>query len=108
MVNVHVYTIIGKLRIILHYSDFLILSFQIKKPSLKYEYDEKLEETYMFSLKRAFKRSLTDGFFTFLIYDAVNDQLRSYADIWNFARQSNFQVSMCYNVLLKFRIVHVY
>ncbi|XP_072929858.1 uncharacterized protein [Epargyreus clarus] len=67
----------------------------VKKPSLKYEYDENLEETYMSSLKRAFKRSLTDGFFTFLIFDAVNDQLRSYADIWNFARQNNFQVYIC-------------
>lgn len=72
---------------------FLICaSFQIKKPSLKYEYDESSEETFLSALKRAFKRSLTDGYFTFLIYDAVNDQLKSYADIWNFARQNGFQV----------------
>ncbi|XP_069360058.1 YLP motif-containing protein 1-like isoform X4 [Maniola hyperantus] len=67
----------------------------VKKPSLKYEYDEKLEENYMNSLKRAFKRSLTDGYFTFLIYDAINDQLKNYADIWNFSRQCGFQVYIC-------------
>ncbi|KAL0878527.1 hypothetical protein ABMA27_003615 [Loxostege sticticalis] len=67
----------------------------VKKPTLKYEYDESLEESYLNSLKRAFKRSLTDGYFTFLIYDAVNDHLRSYADVWNFARQNGFQVYVC-------------
>ncbi|KAJ8719583.1 hypothetical protein PYW08_011758 [Mythimna loreyi] len=67
----------------------------VKKPTLKYEYDESFEESYTNSLKRAFKRSLTDGYFTFLIYDAVNDQLKSYADIWNFARQQGFQVYIC-------------
>lgn len=69
-----------------------MVSFQVKKPTLKYEYDEKQEEIYLNSLKRAFKRSLTDGYFSFLIYDAVNDQVRSYADVWNSARQSGFQV----------------
>ncbi|XP_060804052.1 myb-like protein AA isoform X2 [Amyelois transitella] len=67
----------------------------VKKPSLKYEYDSKLEETYENSLKRAFKRSCTDGYFSFLIYDAVNDHLKSYADIWNYARQNGFQVYVC-------------
>ncbi|XP_050343990.1 YLP motif-containing protein 1-like isoform X2 [Nymphalis io] len=67
----------------------------VKKPSLKYEYDEKSEEIYLNSLKRAFKRSLTDGYFTFLIYDSVNEQLKSYADIWNFSRQNGFQVYIC-------------
>ncbi|XP_045512728.1 YLP motif-containing protein 1-like isoform X2 [Pieris brassicae] len=67
----------------------------VKKPLLKYEYDEKLEETYITSLKRAFKRSITDGYFSFLIFDAVNDQLRSYADMWNFSRQNGFQVYIC-------------
>lgn len=75
--------------------------FQIKKPLLKYEYDVQSEETYTNSLKRAFRRSLTDGYFSFLIYDAVNDQLRSYADIWNFSRQNGFQVrASTYNVSL--------
>ncbi|XP_053608288.1 YLP motif-containing protein 1-like isoform X4 [Plodia interpunctella] len=67
----------------------------VKKPSLKYEYDSKLEETYVNSLKRAFKRSCTDGYFSFLIYDAVNDHLRCYADIWNYARQNGFQAYVC-------------
>lgn len=70
---------------------------QIKKPSLKYEYDQELEESYLNSLKRAFKRTLTDGYFTFLVYDAVNEQLKSYADVWNFARQNGFQVCLCLN-----------
>ncbi|XP_028178398.1 YLP motif-containing protein 1-like isoform X1 [Ostrinia furnacalis] len=67
----------------------------VKKPTLKYEYDESLEESYLNSLKRAFKRSLTDGYFNFLIFDAVNDHLRSYADVWNYARQNGFQVYVC-------------
>lgn len=75
---------------------YFLLHFQVKKPTLKYEYDESSEESYTNSLKRAFKRSLTDGYFTFLIYDAVNDSLKSYGDIWNFARQQGFQV--CINI----------
>ncbi|XP_068629593.1 putative uncharacterized protein DDB_G0281733 isoform X2 [Battus philenor] len=67
----------------------------IKKPSLKYEYDQDLEESYMNSLKRAFKRSITDGYFTFLIFDAVNEHLKCYADVWNFSRQNGFQVYIC-------------
>ncbi|CAH2041476.1 unnamed protein product, partial [Iphiclides podalirius] len=67
----------------------------VKKPSLKYEYDPEMEESYLHSLKRAFKRSLTDGYFSFLIFDAVNEQLKSYADVWNFARQNGFQVYIC-------------
>ncbi|CAK1543072.1 unnamed protein product [Leptosia nina] len=66
-----------------------------KKPSLKYEYDAASEETYITSLKRAFKRSITDGYFSFLIFDAVNDQLKCYADMWNFGRQNGFQVYIC-------------
>ncbi|KAH9642192.1 hypothetical protein HF086_005522 [Spodoptera exigua] len=67
----------------------------VKKPTLKYEYDASYEESYLTSLKRAFKRTLTDGYFTFLIYDAVNEQLSCYADIWNYARQNGFQVYIC-------------
>ncbi|XP_026730170.1 YLP motif-containing protein 1-like isoform X2 [Trichoplusia ni] len=67
----------------------------VKKPTLKYEYDPSNEESYLNSLKRAFKRSLNDGYFTFLIYDAVNDQARYYADVWNHARQLGFQVYVC-------------
>ncbi|XP_039756821.1 YLP motif-containing protein 1-like isoform X3 [Pararge aegeria] len=66
-----------------------------KKPSLKYEYDETQVENYMNSLRRAFKRSLNDGFFTFLIFDAINDQLKSYAEIWSFGKQKGFQVYVC-------------
>lgn len=64
---------------------------------MKYEYDPELEESYLNSLKRAFKRSLTDGYFTFLIFDAVNELLKSYADVWNYARQSGFQVYLSLN-----------
>lgn len=67
----------------------------IKKPTLKYEYDDSCEETYQNSLKRAFKRSLTDGYFSFIVYDAVNDTLKSYADVWNLSRQNDFQVYIC-------------
>ncbi|XP_075977283.1 uncharacterized protein LOC142977327 isoform X2 [Anticarsia gemmatalis] len=67
----------------------------VKKPTLKYEYDHKSEETYLNSLKRAFKRSLTDGYFTFIVFDAVNETLKSYADVWNVSRQNDFQVYIC-------------
>ncbi|KAG6440995.1 homeobox protein 2 isoform X2 [Manduca sexta] len=68
---------------------------KVTKPTLKYEYDKNLEDAYLTSLKRAFKRTLTDGYFSFLIFDAVNDQLKHYADVWNNARQNGFQVYIC-------------
>ncbi|KAJ0176152.1 hypothetical protein K1T71_008326 [Dendrolimus kikuchii] len=67
----------------------------VKKQTLKYEYDEESESTYLTSLSRAFKRSISDGYFSFLIFDAVNDQLKNYADIWNYSRQNGFQVYIC-------------
>ncbi|XP_049874845.1 YLP motif-containing protein 1-like isoform X2 [Pectinophora gossypiella] len=67
----------------------------VKKPTLKYEFDPGSEESYKSSLKRAFRRTLTDGYFPFLIYDAVNETLREYADVWNYARQTGFQVYIC-------------
>ncbi|XP_013172902.1 PREDICTED: uncharacterized protein LOC106121689 isoform X1 [Papilio xuthus] len=67
----------------------------IKKPSLKYEYEKHMEESYLNSLRRAFKRSITDGYFTFIIFDAVNESLKCYADVWNFSRQHGFQAYVC-------------
>ncbi|XP_013136278.1 PREDICTED: YLP motif-containing protein 1-like isoform X2 [Papilio polytes] len=67
----------------------------VKKPTLKYEYEANMEESYLNSLRRAFKRSITDGYFTFIIFDAVNECLNSYSEVWNYARQHGFQAYVC-------------
>ncbi|GLV37354.1 ZAP3 [Carabus blaptoides fortunei] len=60
-----------------------------------YEYEECMEISYRQSLEKAFKKTITDGFFPFIILDCINDKTKHYSEMWSFAKQNGFQVYIC-------------
>ncbi|GJQ64991.1 hypothetical protein Trydic_g7153 [Trypoxylus dichotomus] len=69
-----------------------------KKTQVKemvYEYEQCMENTYRVSLFKAFKKTITDGYFPFIIVDNVNDKVKYFGEMWSFAKQNGFQVYIC-------------
>ena len=64
-----------------------------------YEYEEAMEQSYIASLVKAFKKNITDGFFNFIILDCINEKISDYEEMWSFAKTKGFKVSCS----LKFR-----
>lgn len=58
-----------------------------------YEYEKGMEHTYMQYLIKSFKKTVTDGLFDFIIVDCINETLRYYTEIYNFAKLYAFIVS---------------
>ena len=57
-----------------------------------YEYEKSMEGVYRSSLFKAFKKTITDGFFSFIIVDNINDKIKYFGEMWSFAKQNGFQV----------------
>jgi len=58
----------------------------------EYEYEEDMEESYRGNLVRSFKKTLEDGYFTFVIMDAINDKLKYFSDCYKTAKANGFEV----------------
>lgn len=67
---------------------------------MEYEYEADMEETYRTSMFKTFKKTLDDGFFPFIILDAINDRVRHFEQFWSAAKTKGFEV----NVLKLFEI----
>lgn len=63
-----------------------------KVKEMVYEYEECMENAYRMSLFKAFKKTVTDGYFPFIIVDNVNDKVKYFGDMWSYAKQNGFQV----------------
>lgn len=61
---------------------------------MNYKYDSSMEEMYITSLIKSFKKTLTDGFFSFIIVDAINDQHHHFRDMLVQAKQCGFMVTI--------------
>ncbi|XP_015125007.1 uncharacterized protein LOC107046808 isoform X2 [Diachasma alloeum] len=57
-----------------------------------YEYEEAMEPSYVASLVKAFKKNITDGFFNFIVLDAINEKISDYEELWSFAKTKGFKV----------------
>ncbi len=57
-----------------------------------YEHDAALEPSYQDSLLKSFKKTISDGFFPFIIVDCINDKLKKYDEMYTFAKSKGFQV----------------
>nr|XP_033323339.1 uncharacterized protein LOC117218802 isoform X2 [Megalopta genalis] len=69
-----------------------------KKVTVKemvYEYEEAMEQSYVASLVKAFKKNITDGFFNFIILDCINEKISDYEEMWSFAKTKGFKVYVC-------------
>ncbi|XP_075388100.1 YLP motif-containing protein 1 isoform X1 [Tenrec ecaudatus] len=65
---------------------------KVKKKVMEYEYEAEMEETYRTSMFKAFKKTLDDGFFPFIILDAINDRVRHFDQFWSAAKTKGFEV----------------
>lgn len=59
-----------------------------------YEYEPEMEESYRLSFIKSFKKTITDGYFPFIIVDNVNDKVKYFGEMWSFAKQNGFQVNI--------------
>ncbi|CAH0560761.1 unnamed protein product [Brassicogethes aeneus] len=67
----------------------------IKVKEMVYEYEKEMENTYRTSLTKSFKKTITDGYFPFIIVDNVNEKVKYFGEMWSFAKQNGFQVYIC-------------
>ncbi|KAK9875658.1 hypothetical protein WA026_009455 [Henosepilachna vigintioctopunctata] len=65
---------------------------RVKTKDMVYEFEAEMEEAYRASLMRSFKKTVTDGYFSFIIVDNVNDKVKHFGEMWSFAKQNGFQV----------------
>ncbi|XP_014255755.1 YLP motif-containing protein 1 isoform X2 [Cimex lectularius] len=65
------------------------------KKVMEYEYEAAMEPQYRESMVKSFKKTLNDGYFPFVIVDAVNNKLHHFEEISSFAKQKGFQVYIC-------------
>lgn len=66
---------------------------RMKIKNMHYEYEECMESSYRESLMRSFKKTITDGYFNFIIVDNINDKVKYFGEMWSFAKQNGFQVN---------------
>lgn len=74
----------------------------VRIKEMTYEYEAEMEESYRQSLIKAFKKTITDGYFHFVVVDNVNQKVKNFGEMWSFAKQNGFQVN---TVLLQGLIV---
>lgn len=67
---------------------------RVKIKEMKYEYEAEMEESYRQSLIKSFKKTITDGYFPFVVVDNVNQKVRNFGEMWSFAKQNGFQVKL--------------
>ncbi|XP_010925361.1 uncharacterized protein [Elaeis guineensis] len=65
---------------------------QITKKVIEYCYEPEMEETYRSSMLKAFKKTLDEGIFTFVIVDDRNLRVADFAQFWAVAKRSGYEV----------------
>ncbi|XP_051952223.1 YLP motif-containing protein 1-like isoform X2 [Xyrauchen texanus] len=65
---------------------------RVKNKVLEYEYEPEMEDTYRSSMLKTFKKTLDDGFFPFIILDAINDRVKYFDQFWSAAKTKGFEV----------------
>uniref|UniRef100_A0A0E0CHV8 YLP motif-containing protein 1 n=1 Tax=Oryza meridionalis TaxID=40149 RepID=A0A0E0CHV8_9ORYZ len=65
---------------------------QLTKKVIEYCYEPEMEETYRSSMLNAFKKTLDEGNFTFVIVDDRNLRVADFAQFWASAKKSGYEV----------------
>ncbi|CAL4889188.1 unnamed protein product [Urochloa decumbens] len=65
---------------------------QLTKKVIEYCYEPEMEETYRSSMLTAFKKTLDEGSFTFVIVDDRNLRVADFAQFWATAKHSGYEV----------------
>ena len=97
----HHYVTVGKNSINTQHPQFQILTrFLIVDNSViylflfQYEYEAELEDSYRASLVKSFKKQVDDGYFDFIMVDCINNLTKHYEEMWSYAKQKGFEVSV--------------
>ena len=51
-----------------------------------------MESAYRQNMLKSFKKTIDDGFFPFIIVDAVFDRVKHFEEFWSYAKSKGFQV----------------
>jgi YLP motif-containing protein 1 len=65
-----------------------------------YEFDPAKESKYRDNLFKAFRKTIEDGYFRFIIVDCVHDKIRHFEEMSNFAKAKRFQVMLKFFVII--------
>ncbi|GMI99986.1 hypothetical protein HRI_003667900 [Hibiscus trionum] len=65
---------------------------RVKKTVMEYCYEPEMEEAYRESMLKAFKRTLEDGIFSFVIVDDRNLRVADFAQFWAIGKRSGYEV----------------
>ncbi|XP_060772170.1 YLP motif-containing protein 1 isoform X3 [Neoarius graeffei] len=65
---------------------------RVKTKVLEYEYEPEMEDTYRNSMLKTFRKTLDDGFFPFIILDAINERVKYFDQFWSAAKTKGFEV----------------
>ncbi|KAL3366698.1 hypothetical protein AABB24_011419 [Solanum stoloniferum] len=64
----------------------------VTKKVMEYCYEPEMEEAYRSSMLKAFKKTLDEGAFSFVIVDDRNLRVADFAQFWAFAKRSGYEV----------------
>ncbi|XP_027192991.1 uncharacterized protein [Cicer arietinum] len=64
----------------------------VTKKVMEYCYEPEMEEAYRSSMLKAFKKTVEEGFFTFIIVDDRNLRVADFAQFWATAKRSGYEV----------------
>ncbi|KAJ7956350.1 YLP motif-containing protein 1 [Quillaja saponaria] len=68
------------------------VSVRGKRPVMEYCYEPEMEEAYRESMLKAFKKTLEEGHFTFIIVDDRNLRVADFAQFWATAKRTGYEV----------------
>ncbi|BET01074.1 YLP motif containing 1 [Nesidiocoris tenuis] len=68
---------------------------KVTKKVMEYEHEAGMETSYQNSLIKAFRKTVSDGYFPFIIVDSPHSKTSNYEDIVGFGKQKGFQVYIC-------------
>lgn len=88
---------------VLSLDDYFLVETEEREPDPKtgrpvlvtkseYKFDGDMEDVYMQNLVKAFKRTITEDVFHFIIVDCPNENLKYYNEFYAFARSNGFKV----------------
>lgn len=55
-----------------------------------------MEDAYRSSMLKTFRKTLDDGFFPFIIIDAINDRVKYFDQFWSAAKTKGFEAGLHY------------
>lgn len=94
---------------VLSLDDYFLVETEEREPDPKtgrpvlvtkseYKFDGDMEDIYMQNLVKAFKRTITEDVFHFIIVDCPNEHLKYYNEFYAIARSSGFKVEHVFDV----------